>query len=451
LNPKVSQEVQLQFIKHCSTSKKTLTWNSLFGKLKIATTTEECYQLFLQVVAMYRAYKLKDQRKPKQALAQQQKPGAKPGVKKSIPVPDPPALNTRMFERLYNLPPDSVAIIMKDIIAKNINIDADLETLIEKIKNELFLINILLDHIRFTEQFDKEYEKVLTLKDITDDRVLGRHVQTGLIELMARNYIQSANWRDKKYSYKQPQRDGNRNMFRAYKDIWDNEKSFPPAIKEWLLKMKKTRASLLQVGAPNDDAEIADTLDKAIITFDHVLQKDWTDHWDSTISKTTCHPMFADLGSFTGATALKELYGSAKIQPHNRAVAFHMHLPDDFTSEQFQQTLSVVTHLATECFSCMIWGSAEQLRFVWDACESQFPENHKIQHVIWLHAAEASGNTSQQFCNARKKYKKSLCFDVTHLCYLLHAINNTDILIAKISKIDLLLYCTTLLFIACNK
>jgi len=77
-----------------------------------------------------------------------------------------------------------------------------------------------------------------------------------------------------------------------------------------------------------------------------------------------------------------------------------MQLPETFLIEQFQQTLFVVTHLAAETFSCLIWGAMEQLRFVLEACESQFPDdNRKIQQVIWLHSAEATGNTPRQRFN----------------------------------------------------
>jgi len=411
LMPKVRPEVQAQFIKHCSTAKKQATWSNLSGKVKIATTTEECYQLFLTVVGMYRSYKLKDQKLPKQASVMQQRPGAKPVTKKNTSLPEPVTMNTRMFERLFNLTPESVALVMKDIIAKTINTEKELESLIEKIKNELFLINILVDHIRFNELFTEEYRDVLSYKDISENHILGRFTKPVRIETLARSYCTGANWTEKKYSYKQPAKDGQRNQNRSYKDCWENEKSFPPSVKEWLLQVKKARATLLsQDQNPLNAAlsEAASATSNDIIAIEQCKVGTWTTLWDPTSMKTTCHPMVADLGTINGSKVLKEIYGSADISPHKRVVAFHMDLPNYFTVDQFEQTLSVVTHLATESFSCLIWGSQEQLRFVWNICERQFPEEDKlkIQNVVWLYAHEVTG-----------KYT---------YCFLMHALKNSS-------------------------
>ena len=102
--------------------------------------------------------------------------------------------------------------------------------------------------------------------------------------------------------------------------------------------------------------------------------------------------MLADLGDIAGSIHLKETYGSAEILPHKRVVAFHMDLPDTFLPEQFQHTLSVVTHLACESFSILIWVSPKQLAFVWELCEKFFNSGKlKIQQVIWVYAMEPTG------------------------------------------------------------
>ena len=264
-----------QFIKHCSSAKKTATWNSLSGKLKIATTTDSCYELVLQVVEMYSQYKLKGQVR-KQTQVQQVKPGVKKTIKKALSVPAPPALNTRLFERLYNLPPEAVTLVMTDIIAKHINIDSDLTLLIDKIKAELFITNLLLDHIRFSELYDKEYEEVLTLSELSNHHVLGRLVKPSRIEQLARNYCTGGGWADKKYAYKIPQKDGQRLLTRTYKDAWDNENSFPPSIKDWILTVKRARAGLV---IRNDSMVVASEagLNDEIVTIKDCKNSGWTE------------------------------------------------------------------------------------------------------------------------------------------------------------------------------